>query len=100
MPLKKSDRRHTATAARASEPRVVVEDILESVTDAVFAIDHDWRFSYVNAAGERLARCARADLLGAIVWDAFPNALGTEYKRAFRAAMDHASASTSRICRA
>lgn len=59
---------------------------LESVTDAFFTVDRDWRFTYVNREAERLLRRPRAELLGQIVWNEFPEAAGTifhhEYERA------------------
>ncbi len=43
--------------------------ILESITDAFFALDREWRFTYVNAQAERLLFRARAALLGRNVWE-------------------------------
>lgn len=60
--------------------------ILESITDAFFALDHEWRFTYVNAQAERLLLRPRDTLLGKSVWDEFPEAVGStfwlEYHRA------------------
>ncbi|MDR3638355.1 MAG: PAS domain S-box protein, partial [Isosphaeraceae bacterium] len=61
--------------------------ILESITDAFFALDRDWRFTYVNGQAEVLLGRARDDLLGKEFWDEFPPALGTEFERGFRRAM-------------
>jgi len=59
---------------------------LESITDAFFTLDSQWRFTYVNAESERLLQRKRAELLGANVWELFPEAIGTlsdtEYRRA------------------
>jgi diguanylate cyclase (GGDEF)-like protein/PAS domain S-box-containing protein len=61
---------------------------LESMTDAVFTIDSDWKFTYVNKEAERLLQRSRDDLLGKRLWDEFPQAVGSifylEYHRAFR----------------
>ncbi len=61
---------------------------LESITNAFFAVDHDWRFTYVNAEAERLLRRRREELLGRNLWAEFPQAVGTqfdiEYHRAVR----------------
>ena len=51
--------------------------ILESVTDAFYAFDADWRFTYVNRQAERLLRRPREEMLGRIVWEEFPEAVGT-----------------------
>ena len=54
------------------------EDILESITDEFFAVDREWRYTYINGRaldrvralkGEELAR---EDLLGKIAWEAVP----------------------------
>lgn len=63
-------------------------DVLESITDGVFTLDSDWRFVYVNAAGEKLLASRREDLLGRNHWELYPATIGTigeyEYRRAVR----------------
>ena len=48
-------------------------DLLERVGEGIFALDSDWRFSYLNRHAERvLARLTgapTADLLGTVIWD-------------------------------
>lgn len=45
--------------------------ILEATTDCAFLLDREWRFTYINANAE--ATIARGqDLLGQVIWDAFP----------------------------
>lgn len=60
--------------------------ILESITDAFFALDQQWRFTYVNSEAERVLQRPRDELLGQNVWEEFPEAVGstfyTEYHRA------------------
>ena len=61
--------------------------ILESITDAFYALDRGWRFTYVNNEALRLLRRrSSAELLGKNIWDEFPEAVqGTffpEYHRA------------------
>ncbi|MDQ2776047.1 MAG: PAS domain S-box protein [Acidobacteriota bacterium] len=62
--------------------------ILESITDAFFALDDEWRFTYLNQEAERVLLRRREDLLGKNVWDEFAPAVGgtfhTEYLRARR----------------
>ncbi|PEN13210.1 hypothetical protein CRI94_11250 [Longibacter salinarum] len=71
-------------AFRASSKQT--KRILESITDAFFALDDDFRFSYVNARAEHMLDASREDLLGHHIWDAFPDAVGStfqvEYERA------------------
>src|SRR6185369_4515251 len=60
--------------------------VLETMSTAFFTIDRDWRFTYVNAAAERIL--GRADLVGEVIWDAYGDLDGTESDVNYRAAMD------------
>lgn len=55
-------------------------------SDAVFALDRDWRFTFVNDAAEILLRRPRTGLLGAELWGSYPDlratAFGTHYEEA------------------
>ena len=59
---------------------------LESITDAFFTVDKEWRFTFLNREAERLMQRTRVELLGRILWEEFPEAVGTasevEYHRA------------------
>lgn len=66
------------TRERAAGERVAT--ILESITDAFFAVDREWRFSYVNREAERLLQRHRDGLLGRCLWDEFPEALGAKFE--------------------
>lgn len=61
---------------------------LESITDAFFTLDRDWRFSYINAEAERVLERDRDALLDQIVWEAFPDVAGTRIMHEYRRAMD------------
>ncbi len=73
---------------QASEARRQTEIILESITDAFFALDGDWNFTYVNREAERLFRHQGEVLLGQSIWDVFPDARNSvfwdEYHRALQ----------------
>ena len=61
---------------RASHQQVV--DILASISDAFFAVDRDYRFTYVNQKAEQLWGRPREALLGRNIWEEFPQAVGSE----------------------
>src|ERR1700733_9391863 len=62
------------------------DTILETTTDCVIFIDRDWRFRYLNSkAASELSE--RGDLLGANLWEAFPELAGTDFGTAYRRAM-------------
>lgn len=64
-----------------------IEDILESITDAFFAVDAQWRFTYLNGKAEYILRRRRDQLLGKVVWVEFPQMLGSMFEREARRAM-------------
>ncbi len=61
-------------------------NILESITDAFFAVDQEWRFTYLNPQAEPLLQRTRQELLGRSLWDEFPaTANPTSYREYHRA---------------
>ena len=52
-------------------------DTMESVTDAIFLLDEQWRFTYVNGQAQVLLRHDRQQLLGHDIWTLFPQARET-----------------------
>jgi PAS domain S-box-containing protein len=72
--------------AAAHAPQNVAE-VLESISDAFLAIDHQWRFTWLNSAAERLLRRDRRELLGRNVWEEFPEAVGSTFQREYQRAL-------------
>ncbi|SDF96321.1 Serine phosphatase RsbU, regulator of sigma subunit [Blastococcus aurantiacus] len=68
---------YDTTAQRHADARVA--RVMESVKSAFFSLDRDWRFTYLNAEAERVLQSSRDDLLGQVVWDAFPEAAEAEF---------------------
>ncbi|GIZ50395.1 hybrid sensor histidine kinase/response regulator [Noviherbaspirillum aridicola] len=54
--------------------------ILESITDAFYALDHDWAFTYVNRQAEVLLGRPRGDLLGKNIWQEYRPLIGSEFE--------------------
>ncbi len=82
-------RAHNATEQAlmaANAARQEVETIFTSISDAVYALDPQWRFVYLNARAEQLLNRRREELIGRLVWDEFPETRDTilypEYHRA------------------
>lgn len=63
------------------------EEILESIGDAFYAIDRDFRFIYVNRRAEESWGRARAELLGRRLQDVFPQTEGSSSLALQRRAM-------------
>lgn len=62
--------------------------IFDSITDAFFTLDREWRFSYLNQEAERLLEQPRDELLGEHIWDRFPDARGTHWEVMYTRAME------------
>jgi PAS domain-containing protein len=60
-----------------------IKDILESITDAFVAVDHEWRYTYINERALRRMQVRkgkelpREEVLGQNMWEMFPEAVGT-----------------------
>jgi diguanylate cyclase (GGDEF)-like protein/PAS domain S-box-containing protein len=65
-----------------------VTGALASISDAVYFLDADDRFTWVNSAAERLLAHPAAELLGRTVWEVFPDLRDTELGRAYRMARE------------
>jgi two-component system, cell cycle sensor histidine kinase and response regulator CckA len=60
---------------------------MESITDALYTVDNDWCFTYVNQrAGEVLERDA-GELIGRNLWNEFPATVGSPLEEAYRRAV-------------
>jgi PAS domain S-box-containing protein len=57
--------------------------VLETMSDAFFSLDTQWRFSYVNREAERLLGRRREDLLGTGLWEQFPEAVGSTFQERY-----------------
>src|ERR1700744_6462999 len=80
----------------SSEPsyEARLEAVLESVTDAFYAIDPDWRYVVFNRAAEAYFGVSRDQMLGRKLWDVFPQGLGTPFETHCRAAVDDGVSTT------
>ncbi|MDS0292931.1 PAS domain S-box protein [Halogeometricum luteum] len=63
-----------STRRSAGEFETDVREHLERVSDAVFTVDADYRFTYLNEKAAALLDRGRDELVGAAVADAFPDA--------------------------
>jgi PAS domain S-box-containing protein len=61
---------------------------LESITDGFLMLDQEWRVTYLNSEAERLLHRTREDLLGRIIWDSFPEAVGGRFQQEYQRAVN------------
>ena len=68
-----TERKQAEMALQKSSQQVV--NILESITDGFFAINREWRFTYLNQKAEQFLKKSRQELLGKNVWEELPEAI-------------------------
>jgi two-component system, cell cycle sensor histidine kinase and response regulator CckA len=78
-------RRATVLAQEAADRLALA---LESMTDAFFTLDRDWRFTFVNRRAGELLQRDPLELLGRVIWEEYPDAVGSVVFDAYHAAMD------------
>jgi len=77
-------------AQEQAEQQIISERValLESITDAFYALDWQWRFTYVNQQAVDYFGKPREELLGKNLWDLSPHTKGTifhmQYERVMR----------------
>jgi PAS domain S-box-containing protein len=86
-----AERKRAERALRASHRRI--DTILESITDAFYALDRDWRLTYVNEQtvdfASQLAEreLTRDEVLGETLWTLLPRTVGTSLDDNYRRVM-------------
>ena len=62
-------------------------DILEKTSDGFFAVDRDWKFTFVNRQAEKLLDRHREDLIGKDFWVELPEFTREAFEKNYRRAM-------------
>lgn len=82
--LEELEQRDTALEASEQQMRVV----LDSVSDAFYAVDTDWRFTLFNRQAELYFQKSRQEVLGRSAWEMFERLPGSELEQRLREVMD------------
>lgn len=77
-----------ALRQEAQAARERAESILASISDGFVAIDSEYRFTYINAAAERMMRRSAAQLIGRVCQEAYPALIGSRIEDSLKLAMD------------
>jgi PAS domain S-box-containing protein len=82
-----TDRRGAEFLRETSSRRLL--QVLETTTDAVVSLNHEWRFTYLNRRAAQLLR-PKGNLLGENLWQEFPAAAqpGSDYRYHYHRAME------------
>jgi PAS domain S-box-containing protein len=62
--------------------------MFDRVSDAFFALDREWCFTYLNAQAERVLDRAADELVGQSIWEAFPGAVDSTFEAEYERAME------------
>ena len=66
-----------------------LDQVLESTTDAIFTLDREWNFTYLNGNAKRFL-ASYGDLIGRNFWESFPATVydGSPFGREYHRSMD------------
>lgn len=78
--------RNQARAALVESAQTMT-NILENTTDGFFAVDSQWRLTYLNAEAESMTGCKRDNVLGRVLWEQFPALIGTIFQSNYERVM-------------
>lgn len=79
------DRKRAEEAIRERDAQL--REVLERTTDAVFLLDSEWRFQYLNVHAKNLIAAER-ELLGKNIWEEFPDAIERSFYSEYHRARD------------
>ncbi|MDP9017166.1 MAG: PAS domain-containing protein [Candidatus Eremiobacteraeota bacterium] len=64
-----------------------LSNVLERITDGFFALDSQWRITYMNAEAKKLLRTTEPNVIGQYWLDVYPKARGTGFQRNYERSM-------------
>jgi PAS domain S-box-containing protein len=86
QPLRVLGVAYDSTALREVRDRLA--RLLETMSDAFYSLDPQWRFTFVNPEAEKLLGRSAEELLGRVMWDEFREAAGTVFEEQYTAAVE------------
>jgi PAS domain S-box-containing protein len=92
-----SDRKRAESALSESKQQTVT--IVESITDAFFAVNHQWQFTYINGQAAQLLERSAEELLGKHLWNEFPDDVDSVvFAQYHKAATEQVAVKFERFC--
>ncbi|MCW1884324.1 PAS domain S-box protein [Luteolibacter flavescens] len=88
-PEKNAHSKSTARPPRVGGGGMDLTGTLETIPEAFFTLNRDWRFTYVNQAAESMLRKSRGEILDRVIWETFPSVCGTAVEHTYRSVMEH-----------
>lgn len=81
-----AERNHARAALQESAR--TLHNILENTTDGFFALDREWRFTYLNPEAEKLLERQRDELINKELWKEFPEIVDSPFELNYRRVME------------
>jgi two-component system cell cycle sensor histidine kinase/response regulator CckA len=81
-----AERNHARAALEESASTMT--NILENTTDGFFTVDSEWKVTYLNAEAERMVGRSREGILGGVLWEKFPELVGSIFEDNYRKVME------------
>ena len=78
--------RNQARAALQDSARTMT-NILENTTDGFFAVNSEWKLTYLNPEAETMLGRKRDELLGGLLWEKFPELVGSVFQANYEKVM-------------
>jgi len=75
MELAEASRERDETLEALRESNEKINTILASITDLVYSLDRNWRFTDINRQTEIRFGKSREELLGQVIWQVYPQAI-------------------------
>lgn len=76
---------YDSTEARTARDQAA--HILETMATGFAVMDRQWRVTYLNATGARVVGSGASDLIGTVLWNAFPGLEDSDFGRHYHQAM-------------
>ena len=80
--------RERSLKRRRDELATELNEIYGRITDGFIALDEEWRFTHINERAEEILGLDEDELLGANIWQTFPDVVGTAFEDHYRQAME------------
>ncbi|MFP9190969.1 PAS domain-containing sensor histidine kinase [Natronosalvus vescus] len=72
---------------RKREAERELDEVFHRVSDAFYALDEEWRYTFVNERAQTLLGRSEEELLGEVAWEIFPEAVDTNLYEQYHEAM-------------
>jgi len=80
-----TESRQTSEESRQRDAKLSLT--LQTMADGFYALNREWRFTYVNPEAERALRRPAGQLLGRTIWHEFPEAVGSNFHKQYERAL-------------